>query len=55
MVEILLRIVGLGWSEFISSGWNFFDLLSTFLALGGAFLLLMVPTATAVVILRPLR
>nr|CAH7728734.1 unnamed protein product [Callosobruchus chinensis] len=55
LLEAVLKMVGLGWSEYIYSGWNFFDLLVTLLALGGSFLLLMIPDLTAVVILRPLR
>lgn len=55
LLEALLKIVGLGWSEYISSGWNFFDLSVTLLALFGSLLLLLCPWLTAVVILRPLR
>ncbi|VEN34802.1 unnamed protein product [Callosobruchus maculatus] len=55
LLEAVLKMVGLGWSEYIYSGWNFFDLVVTLLALGGSFLLLMIPDFTAVVILRPLR
>ncbi|CAG9815106.1 unnamed protein product [Phaedon cochleariae] len=55
LVEALLKIIGLGWTEYISSGWNVFDLSVTLLAFGGAFFLTMMPSWTAVVILRPLR
>nr|XP_023012709.1 two pore calcium channel protein 1-like isoform X1 [Leptinotarsa decemlineata] len=54
-MEAIFKIVGIGWSEYISSGWNVFDLSVTVLALGGAFLLSMFPELTVVVILRPLR
>ncbi|XP_068901999.1 two pore calcium channel protein 1-like isoform X3 [Tenebrio molitor] len=55
LVEALLRVVGLGWTEYISSGWNFFDLSVTLVALIGSLLLLVRPNLTVVVILRPLR
>ncbi|XP_018562124.1 two pore calcium channel protein 1 isoform X2 [Anoplophora glabripennis] len=53
--EATLRIVGLGWSEYISSGWNIFDLSVTLMATAGSLLILTKPTATIVVVLRPLR
>jgi two pore calcium channel protein 1 len=55
LIEALLRVVGLGWTEYISSGWNFFDLSVTLVALIGSLLLLVRPNLTVVVILRPLR
>ncbi|XP_056633174.1 two pore calcium channel protein 1-like isoform X1 [Diorhabda sublineata] len=55
LVESILKIIGLGWSEYISSGWNIFDLSVTLLAFFGAVLLSMIPSLTVVVILRPLR
>lgn len=55
LLEALLKIVGIGWGEYISSGWNFFDLSVTLVSLFGSLLLLMKPTLTIVVILRPLR
>ncbi|KAJ8954129.1 hypothetical protein NQ318_005723 [Aromia moschata] len=55
LMEAILKIVGLGWTEYISSGWNFFDLSVTLLALCGSFVILLKPTWTVVVILRPLR
>ncbi|XP_049818861.1 two pore calcium channel protein 1-like isoform X2 [Aethina tumida] len=54
-VEALMKIIGLGWAEYISSGWNFFDLSASLLALGGALLILAKPAYTFVVILRPIR
>lgn len=55
LVEAVLRIIGLGWHEYAASGWNMFDITVTVAALFGAFLLLIEPTFTVVVILRPLR
>lgn len=55
MVEATLRIVGLGWTEYISSGWNIFDLTVTLMATAGSLLILTKPAATIVVVLRPLR
>lgn len=55
LIEAVLRIIGLGWTEYISSGWNFFDLSVTLLALSGSLMLLAKPALTVVVILRPLR
>lgn len=55
VVELTLKIVGVGWTEYVSSGWNIFDMTSTAAALCGALLLSVKPSFTAVVILRPLR
>ncbi|CAG9862413.1 unnamed protein product [Phyllotreta striolata] len=55
LLEAVLKIIGLGWAEYTSSGWNLFDLSVTLMALFGAFLLTMMPNLTIVVILRPLR
>ncbi|CAH0546809.1 unnamed protein product [Brassicogethes aeneus] len=55
LIEAMLRIIALGWNEYISSGWNFFDLSATLMALSGSLLLLARPDFTFVVILRPLR
>ncbi|XP_076256242.1 two pore calcium channel protein 1-like isoform X2 [Rhynchophorus ferrugineus] len=55
LLEALLRIISFGWNEYISSGWNTFDLAVTLLAIWGSALLLMAPRFTVVVILRPLR
>ncbi|KAJ8933779.1 hypothetical protein NQ314_013815 [Rhamnusium bicolor] len=54
LIEAVLRIIGLGWTEYISSGWNFFDLSVTLLALSGSLMILAKPSMTVVVILRPL-
>lgn len=53
--EILLKIIGIGWLQYIASGWNIFDVASTAAAMCGALLLAARPSFTAVVILRPLR
>lgn len=55
LIEALLRVLALGWHEYINSGWNIFDLVVTLAALLGVMLLEVVPTVTAVVVLRPLR
>ncbi|XP_060533745.1 two pore channel protein 1-like isoform X2 [Cylas formicarius] len=55
LLEALLRIISFGWSEYISSGWNTFDLSVTLLAIWGSLILLISPSFTIVVILRPLR
>ncbi|XP_030757236.1 two pore calcium channel protein 1-like isoform X2 [Sitophilus oryzae] len=55
LLEAILRIISFGLNEYISSGWNTFDLSVTLLAIWGAVLLLMSPKFTVVVILRPLR
>lgn len=55
LVEAMLKIIALGWNEYVSSGWNVFDLTVTLAAIFGSLLLLLKPTFTAVVILRPLR
>ncbi|XP_066153922.1 two pore channel protein 1-like isoform X1 [Euwallacea fornicatus] len=55
LIEALIRIISFGWAEYISSGWNTFDLSVTLLAIFGSILLLFSPSFTAVVILRPLR
>lgn len=55
LLEALARALGLGWQEYISSGWNVFDLTVTVAAVLGVLLLETAPTATAVVVLRPLR
>lgn len=55
LLEALLRIIGIGWTDYITSGWNIFDLSVTLAALFGSILLLIKPTYTGVVILRPLR
>ncbi|KAK9892534.1 hypothetical protein WA026_020517 [Henosepilachna vigintioctopunctata] len=55
LLEALLKIVAIGWNEYIASGWNVFDLTVTLAALFGAFLLHINPYLTIVVILRPLR
>lgn len=55
LLEAFLRMLALGWGEYISSGWNTFDFIVTVAALMGVLLLEVVPTVTAVVVLRPLR
>ncbi|XP_018323604.1 two pore calcium channel protein 1-like isoform X2 [Agrilus planipennis] len=55
LIEAILKIVGLGWSQYSASGWNMFDLVVTIAAIWGSFLILIRPTFTGVVILRPLR
>lgn len=51
----MIRSLALGWTEYISSGWNVFDLIVTVAAILGVMLLEVAPTVTAVVVLRPLR
>lgn len=55
LLEALLRVLALGWHEYINSGWNIFDLVVTLAAVLGVMLLEVAPTVTAVVVLRPLR
>lgn len=55
LIEALLKIIGLGWNQYISSGWNLFDLIVTLLPFTGGLLLLIKPNFTVVVIFRPLR
>lgn len=55
LVEAMLKIIALGWNEYMSSGWNVFDLTVTLTAIIGSLLLLIRPSFTAVVVLRPLR
>ncbi|KAK4878004.1 hypothetical protein RN001_010510 [Aquatica leii] len=54
-LEAILKIIGLGWAEYVSSGWNIFDISVTYAAIIGAVALLIKPTFTAVVVFRPLR
>lgn len=55
LLEALLRIIAIGWTNYAASGWNMFDLSVTMAALFGSLILLMRPSFTVVVILRPLR
>ncbi|KAL1502412.1 hypothetical protein ABEB36_007557 [Hypothenemus hampei] len=55
LIEAILRIISFGWTEYISSGWNMYDLTVTLMAIWGSLLLLISPGFTVVVILRPLR
>ena len=55
LIEALLRIVAFGWNEYVASGWNVYDLTVTLAATFGSLLLLIKPSFTVVVILRPLR
>ncbi|GJQ79890.1 hypothetical protein Trydic_g18337 [Trypoxylus dichotomus] len=55
LVEAMLKIIALGWNEYMASGWNVFDLSVTLAAIFGSLLLLARPSFTAVVVLRPLR
>lgn len=55
MLEAGARALALGWRIYIASGWNIFDLVVTLAAALGVLLLETAPTATAVVVLRPLR
>lgn len=54
-IEAILKIIGLGWNDYVSSGWNIFDISVTYAAIIGAVILLIKPTFTAVVVFRPLR
>ncbi|KAF5285116.1 hypothetical protein FQA39_LY16805 [Lamprigera yunnana] len=54
-LEAILKIIGLGWGEYVASGWNIFDIIVTYIAIIGAVILLIKPTFTAVVVFRPLR
>ncbi|XP_050302250.1 two pore calcium channel protein 1-like isoform X2 [Anthonomus grandis grandis] len=55
LIEAMMRIISFGWTEYVSSGWNTYDLSVTVMAICGSAILLMSPGFTAVVILRPLR
>ncbi|XP_044763143.1 two pore calcium channel protein 1-like [Coccinella septempunctata] len=55
LLEALLKVVAIGWNEYVASGWNVFDLIVTLAALTGALLLYLNPYLTLFVILRPLR
>ncbi|XP_017772430.1 PREDICTED: two pore calcium channel protein 1-like isoform X2 [Nicrophorus vespilloides] len=55
LFEALIRVIAIGWTQYIGSGWNIFDLGVTLAALLGSLVLLFNPTFTVVVILRPLR
>ncbi|XP_045469112.1 two pore channel protein 1-like [Harmonia axyridis] len=55
LLEALLKVIAIGWNEYVASGWNVFDMIVTLAALMGAILLYLNPYLTLVVILRPLR
>ncbi|XP_046418336.1 two pore calcium channel protein 1-like isoform X1 [Neodiprion fabricii] len=55
LLEAFVKVLGLGTRRYLSSGWNLFDLGASLLALIAGFLLLLSPTATFLVVLRPLR
>lgn len=55
LLEAFIRVLALGWDEYVSSGWNTFDFIVSVAAVMGVLLLEVIPTVTAVVVLRPLR
>lgn len=54
-VEALLKIIGLGISDYFHSGWNVWDFTITVLAIGGTIAEKFANSFFYVVILRPMR
>ena len=55
VVEMVLKILGLGINVYFGSGWNIYDFSVTLLSVCGVIILSVVPSFVYVVILRPLR
>jgi two pore calcium channel protein 1 len=55
VIEVVLKVLGLGISQYFGSGWNIYDFSVTLLSLCGVIILSLVPSFVYVVILRPLR
>ncbi|XP_075219021.1 two pore calcium channel protein 1-like isoform X4 [Lycorma delicatula] len=54
-IEALMKILGLGFNQYLTSGWNCYDLTVTIAAAAGVIIINMFPSFTCVVVLRPLR
>lgn len=55
VVEMIMKLIGLGPREYFKSGWNRFDCVVTILGFIGGFIAYAKPTLTYIIILRPLR
>ncbi|XP_012535254.1 two pore calcium channel protein 1 isoform X1 [Monomorium pharaonis] len=55
VAEALSKVLALGIKYYLSSGWNLFDLGTTVMTLVAACVLILFPTATFMVLFRPLR
>lgn len=55
VTEALIKVLGLGMRRYLSSGWNLFDLGASIMSLVGACGLMLFPSATFLVVFRPLR
>ncbi|CAD5121090.1 DgyrCDS9630 [Dimorphilus gyrociliatus] len=55
VVEMSMKLLGLGPVEYFKSGWNRFDCVVTILGFIGGFIAYAKPTLTYIIILRPLR
>ncbi|PNF19757.1 Two pore calcium channel protein 1 [Cryptotermes secundus] len=55
VVEVVLKILGLGITQYFGSGWNIYDFSVTLLSLFGVIILSLAPSFVYVVVLRPLR
>jgi two pore calcium channel protein 1 len=52
---VILKLLGLGISQYFGSGWNIYDFSVTLLSLFGVIILSFVPSFVYVVVFRPLR
>jgi len=55
VIEMALKVLGLGINQYFGSGWNIYDFSVTLLSVCGIIILSVVPSFVYVVILRPLR
>ncbi|KAG8296528.1 Two pore calcium channel protein 1 [Homalodisca vitripennis] len=55
VIEVAVKILGLGMSQYLHSGWNFCDLMVTSLGLLALLAIYLVPAFTYGVVVRPLR
>ncbi|XP_067014675.2 two pore channel protein 1 [Anabrus simplex] len=55
VLEVILKILGLGLMQYFANGWNIFDFSVTLSTLLGVLVIYLVPSFVYVVVLRPLR
>ncbi|KAJ9576217.1 hypothetical protein L9F63_006950 [Diploptera punctata] len=55
VVEVILKVLGLGIGQYFGSGWNIYDFSVTLLSVLGVIIISLVPSFVYVVVLRPLR
>lgn len=55
MIEVLMKVMGLGLRQYLSSGWNTYDLILTCSGMISVVIIYLIPSFVYVIVVRPLR